>query len=79
MRNTETYASITSMTTSQPIHELKRVYNNLFEVQKQENVYIKKTKLETTDTVELVLGGITPFTDKPGVAAATVGKDPRAN
>ena len=41
------------MTTSRPIHELKRVYNNLFEVLKKENVYIWKTKLETTDTVEL--------------------------
>ena len=53
MRNSETYASITRMTTSRPIHELKRVYNNLFEVLKAENVFIRKTKLETTDTVEL--------------------------
>lgn len=53
MGQAETYSSITRVTTARPIHELKRLYRNLLEVLRRENVFLRKTNLSTTNMVEI--------------------------
>ena len=53
IRQAEAYASIMTLITSRPIHKLKRLFYNLFEVLKSENVFIRKTNLDTTNMVEI--------------------------
>ena len=53
MGQAEMYAGITRVTTACPIHELKRLYKNLLDVLQRENVFIRKTNLSTTNTVEI--------------------------
>ena len=51
--NQETYASIVTVTTTQPIQYMKKVQNALIQQLQTEQVYVCSTKLDTTNTVEI--------------------------
>lgn len=52
-RHSTTYSSITTITTSRPIHEFKRIEPTFIQQLNELGVYLRSTNLTTVDTAEI--------------------------